>query len=136
MTDAEVAAAFAVLADRLIPAALGMPAASTAADLEVGLANVLNSRPDLRADIMRGLRAVHESSADAAVETLQSSDREAWTALGLAAASIYYSAPPVEALLGYRGPERRTYDADATPPYIANGMLDVVRRRGPIWRKA
>lgn len=134
MTDAECAAAFASLADRLIPAALGMPAASAAADLEAGLANVLNSRPDLRADIMRGLRTVHETGVESAIEALQSGDREAWSGLGLAVASIYYSAPPVEAILGYRGPERRTYDADATPPYIANGMLDVVRRRGPIWR--
>ena len=136
MNDADFAVAFAAFADRLIPAALGMPAASDAADLEAGLAGVLNSRPDLRAEIMRGLRTVHDAGVDAAVGALQASDPEAWAALGLAVASIYYSAPPVEAILGYRGPERRTYDADATPPYIANGMLDVVRRRGPIWRRA
>lgn len=136
MTDADIAAAFAGLADRLIPATDTMPAAGDAADLEQGLAAVLNSRPDLRGDIMRGIGVVHREGVEAAIAGLQASDREAWAALGLAVASIYYAAPRVQAILGYRGPERRSYDADATPDYVTSGLLDVVKRRGPIWRRA
>lgn len=136
MTDAEIAVAFAALAARLIPATDTMPAIGEIADLEQGLATVLNSRPDLRGDIMRGLGVVHRDGVDAAIAALQAGDREAWAALGLAAASIYYGAPRVQDILGYHGPERRTYDADATPDYVTNGMLDVVKQRGPIWRQA
>lgn len=136
MTDADIAAAFAALADRLIPATDTMPAAGNAADLVQGLATVLNSRPDLRGDVMRGIGTVHREGVDAAIPRLQANDSEAWAALGLAAASIYYTALPVQAILGYRGPERRTYDADATPDYVTNGLLDVVKQRGPIWRPA
>ena len=136
MNDADIAMAFAALADRLIPATDTMPAARDAADLVQGLTNVLNSRPDLRGDIMRGIGIVHRGGVDAAIATLQASDREAWAALGLATASIYYTAPRVQAILGYRGPERRTYDAEATPDYVTDGLLDVVKQRGPIWRRA
>jgi hypothetical protein len=136
MTDADIATAFAALADRLIPATETMPAAGDVADLGQGLANVLNSRPDLRGDFMRGIGIIHRDGVDAAMTILQASDREAWAALGLAAASVYYTAPRVQAILGYRGPERRTYDADATPDYVTNGLLDVVKQRGPIWRRA
>lgn len=133
MTDADADAAFATLADALIPAAEGMPVASAAADLKTGLASVLNSRPDLRGDVMRGLRMLHEGTPVAA---LQAADPEAWAALTLAAASIYYGSAPVQDLLGYRGPERRAYDADATPEYVENGMLAEVIARGRMWRAA
>ncbi|WP_426163535.1 hypothetical protein [Sandarakinorhabdus sp. DWP1-3-1] len=136
MTDADIGKAFAALAARLIPATDTMPAIGDVADLEQGMATALNSRPDLRGDIMRGIGVVHRDGVDAAIVSLQADDRSAWAALGLAAASIYYTAPPVQAILGYRGPERRTYDADATPEYVTNGMLDLVKQRGPIWRRA
>ena len=40
----------------------------------------------------------------------------------------------MRALIGYPGQENRLGDPDATPPYVANGMLKVVTDGGPIFR--
>jgi hypothetical protein len=136
MNDADAARRLAALADTLFPGAEGMPRASDAADYGAGLTAFLNGRPDLRGEVMRGLRAIAPDDIAGVLATLPEVDPEAWKALGLACAWIYYSSAEVQRRLGYHGPERRTYDADAVPAYVSNGMLDVVLKAGPIWRAA
>lgn len=137
MTDAESDALFAKLADILMPEAEGMPKASNAADLKAGLKFFLNARPDARGDIMQGLSALSGTPLDnASLNAFAKENPAAWAALTLAIVTTYYNSPKIQALTKYSGAKRHTYDADAVPDYIAEGMLDQVIRRGPVWRKA
>jgi hypothetical protein len=113
---------FLALADALIPEAEGMPAAS---QVGVGgdiLERMLALRPDLRDAFMRGLRAAAGKPAAEAAQALNRDDQAALGAIGLVAA------------IGYPGQESRPADPDATPEYVANGMLQQVIDRGPIFK--
>ena len=136
MTDDDADRIFASLADALMPEAEGMPKASDAADLKACLKSTLNSRPDLRGDIMQGLLALSGKTLDAAtLNTFANEKPASWAALTLAILNIYYNSAKVQTITNYSGPRRQTYDADATPDFIAEGLLKVVTDRGPIWRK-
>ena len=124
---------FVGLADVLIPAAEGMPAAS---GVGVGehLDRLLGLRPDLLEVFTRGMKACAGQDPQRSAERLNREDPPALAAIGLIAAAAYYMDPPVRALIGYPGQENRPGDPDETPPYVANGMLKVVTDRGPIFR--
>lgn len=134
--DDIVRTTFSGIADVLIPAAEGMPAASS-----VGVANeqnldrILALRPDLSEAFFRGIERAKGQNPAIAAEDLNREDAPALAAIGLIASSAYYMAPVVRGLIGYPGQERRTIDADAVPEYVSNGMLKVVQDRGPIFRK-
>jgi hypothetical protein len=136
MTDDEADKVFASLADTLMPDAEGMPKASDAADLKAGLTFFLNARPDTRGDIMQGLRLLDGKALDnASLNGFARENHDAWAALTLAIVTTYYNSPKIQALTRYSGAKRHTYDADAVPDFIAEGMLDPVIKRGPVWRK-
>jgi hypothetical protein len=126
---------FAAIADFLIPHAEGMPSASEAGVQGPMLDRVLRLRPDLSDAFFRGLaKSASRSGADAA-NALNSSDSEAFGAVSLAASAAYYMLPRIRELIGYPGQESRPDpDPDATPPYVANGMLQQVIDRGPIYK--
>ena len=126
---------FAGIADFLIPNAEGMPSASEVGVQGPILDRVLSLRPDLSEAFFRGLeKSVSHSAADAA-NALNSSDSEAFGAISLVASAAYYMVPQVRELIGYPGQESRPDpDPDATPPYVANGMLQQVIDRGPIYK--
>jgi hypothetical protein len=129
----EMRAAFLAIADRLIPAAEGMPAASEAGIGEL-LDRVLSLRPDLGEACFRGMAATRGRASADAVESLNRDDPEALSTIGLVAAAAYFMTPRVRTLIGYPGQEKRTFDPHATPEYVANGMLQRVVDRGPIYR--
>lgn len=126
---------FAGIADVLIPDAEGMPAAS-AVDVQGDmLDHILGLRPDLRDNFMRGIEAARGRDAEEAAQALNESDPAALTAIGLVASAGYYMMPKVRDLIGYPGQESRPEaDPDATPDYVANGMLQQVIDRGPIFK--
>ena len=127
---------FAAIADVLIPAAEGMPAA-TEVDVHNEVADrLLGLRPDLLEPFKRGCAASVDKEAQTAAEWLNEHDPEALSAIGLIASAAYYMSPRVRELIGYPGQESRPADPDETPEYIANGMLKVVEDRGPIYRQA
>ncbi|ROZ75001.1 hypothetical protein [Ramlibacter sp. WS9] len=134
--DDEVRMTFSGIADVLIPAAEGMPAASS-----VGVANeqnldrILGLRPDLSEAFFRGIERAKGQAPATAAEDLNREDSAALAAIGLIASSAYYMAAVVKDLIGYPGQESRAFDADAVPEYVSNGMLKVVQDRGPIFRK-
>jgi hypothetical protein len=132
--DATLRETFRALADVLIPAAEGMPAASEVGVHEAVLDRILSLRPDLAERFFRGLRAAVGQTPEAIARKLNQEDPEALSAIGLAAAAAYYMQPRVRALIGYPGQENRPADPDETPEYIANGMLQQVIDRGPIYR--
>lgn len=125
---------FLALADALIPEAEGMPAASRVGVGGDILERMLALRPDLRDAFMRGLRAAAGKPAAEAAQALNRDDQAALGAIGLVAAAGYYMSPKVRALIGYPGQESRPADPDATPEYVANGMLQQVIDRGPIFK--
>lgn len=132
--DDELRAAFVAVADVLIPADGEMPAASTA---DVGgptLDRILSLRDDLKEAFFRGLRAIAGKDPAIAARTLSSEDPKALAAIGLVAAAAYYISPKIRKLINYPGQEKRAFDADATPDYVQNGMLQQVIDRGPIFR--
>lgn len=134
--DDVVRSTFAAIADILIPAAEGMPAASS-----VGVANeqnldrILGLRPDLAEAFFRAIERAKGKDPATAAEELNQNDAAGLSAIGLIASSAYYMTPVVRELIGYPGQESRAFDPDAIPEYVANGMLKVVQDRGPIFRK-
>jgi hypothetical protein len=128
-------ATFAAIADVLIPNAEGMPAASEV-DVQGDMADhILGLRPDMRENFLRGLEAAEGREAHEAANDLNRNDPEALTAIGLVASAGYYMTPRVRELIGYPGQESRPEsDPDATPEYVANGMLQQVINRGPVFR--
>ncbi len=126
--------AFAAVADILIPAAEGMPAAS---QVDIGgevLERILTLRPELREAFLRGVRACAGKPPREAIETLNKTDQAAGSAIGLVASAGYYMDARVRALIGYPGQEDRPGDPDEEPEYVRNGMLRAVIDRGPIYR--
>ena len=83
------------LADELIPASDGMPAASEVDVHGRGADRVLALRPDLLAGVRRAL------AAD--TDDLRGADREAFRALTTLVAAAYLTDPHVQRLLGYPG---------------------------------
>lgn len=134
MTDTR-RATFAGIADVLIPALEGMPAAS---DVDVHgkmLDHVLSLRPDLVENLLRGLDSAAGKTPQEAANALNRSDAPALSAIGLAASAGYYMTPEVRQLIGYPGQQSRPdTDPDATPEYVSNGMLQQVIDRGAIFR--
>lgn len=120
------------IADELIPAEAGMPSGSTTLP---GLPEVLRVRPDLE----RRLRRAHAVAADTppaeTMDLLAELDPEAGQALAEAVAGGYYADPGVRALLGYTGQQPAQVRPDGYPEYVAEGLLERVVERGPIYRR-
>jgi len=125
---------FRGVADILIPAARGMPSASAVDVHGPILDHILSLRPDLKEAFVRGLEACRDGDPEPAARALNESDPKALATIGLVASAAYYMDERVKKLIGYPGQEKRTYDPDATPPYVSNGMLQNVIDRGPIYR--
>jgi len=127
---------FAGIADVLIPEAEGMPSASAAGIAGEPMDHVLRLRPDLIDDVVRGLRSVgaDESGAEAA-ERLNRDDPAAMGAIGLVASAAYYMQPEVRRRLGYPGQTHRPVQPAEEDDYRADGLLQPVIDRGPIYRQ-
>lgn len=133
--DSTLRETFKGIADVLIPNAEGMPAASEVGVHEETLDMILGLRPDLRENFVRGLTSIQGKEPRDAANALNMSDGHALTAIGLVASAGYYMSPVVREKIGYPGQQSRPDpDPDATPPYVANGMLQKVIDRGPIFR--
>lgn len=131
----QVRSTFSRIADVLIPEAEGMPSASAiGVQTEMYLDRILGLRPDLSEAFFRGISSSEGKDPKTAAEDLNAHDSEALSAIGLVASSAYYMAPRVRELIGYPGQQSVTFDADAVPEYVANGMLKQVEDRGPIFR--
>ena len=133
MVSNDERAVFASLADVLIPAAEGMPAASEVDVQGAMLDRILGLRPDLADAFRRGLAAAAGNPPADAAEALNRDDAEAFGAISIVASAGYYMTPAVRERIGYPGQENRPADPDETPEYVANGMLQQVIDRGPIF---
>ena len=130
----EERAAFAGLADFLIPRHGRLPAATEVGAHEELLDRVLGHRPDIVEDLRRGLAAAQAAEPSEAANRLSQSDAAAFSAVTLAASAAYYMCDEVRALIGYPGQEKAPYDPHETPVYLTNGMIERIVLRGPIYR--
>ena len=101
---------------------------------EALLDRVLDHRPDIVGDLLRGLAAAEGAEPGEAANRLSQSDTAAFNAITLAASAAYYMCNEVRALIGYPGQEKAPYDPHETPVYLTNGMIERLVRRGPIYR--
>lgn len=125
---------YRALADCLLPASDAMPAASDVMVAGEMLDKVLEWRPDIAPDLLRGVAASRDVEPAAALDGLQVADPDAYRAIRTAALGAYFMAPAVRAALGYGGQQSRPVSVDETPDYFVPGLLDPVRGRGPIYR--
>jgi hypothetical protein len=131
--DAEERATLAAIADRLIPAAHGMPSAAEVLGDE-RLRFVLNARPDLIEPLRTALR--HELGDDVQdrLDALGRDDPSALGALQLVVVAGYYTDKRVRELIEYPGQMALEIRSWEYPVYIEEGLIDAVLARGPVWR--
>jgi hypothetical protein len=132
LNDAE-RAILAAIADRLIPAAHGMPSAADVVTDE-RLRFVLNARPDLAQPLSAALRPGLGDDPGARLEALRRDDPAALGALQLVIVAGYYTDKSVRELIGYPGQMALSLRSWELPDYIDEGLIDAVLARGPIWR--
>lgn len=121
------------IADRLIPAAHGMP---SAADVLVDdrLRFALNARPDLVEPLRAALRSGLGDDVQGRLDALGRDEPSVLAALQLVIVAGYYTDRQVRELIGYPGQaaiEIRSWDL---PAYLEEGLIDAVLARGQVWR--
>jgi hypothetical protein len=121
------------LADQLIPAGSGMPSASGAGVAGQFLNEVLAARPDLAEPLEAALASVDGLPAEDALAALRANP-DGWGVLTAVVPAAYFLNPEMRAAIGYPGLEARPIDPDAEPDYLADGLLDSVISRGPVYR--
>ena len=124
----------ALIADVLVPAYEGMPAASSVGITGDLLDKALRARPDLAADCRRAVRACADPPSPEALEHLAATDPDGFSALMVLVLGGYYISAEVRKLLHYAGQEALRIDVGELPAYIEEELLDAVVDRGPIYR--
>jgi hypothetical protein len=132
LTEAE-RAVLASVADRLIPAAHGMPSAADILN-DDRLRFVLAARPDLLEPFRAALRPDVGDDVEARIAMLGRDEPVALGALQLAIVAGYYTDRRVRELIGYPGQEALTIRSWELPRYLEEGLIDAVLARGPTWR--
>jgi hypothetical protein len=132
--DATQRSTLATLADVLVPAAEGMPAASEVGVADEGLDRVLRVRPELEADLSRVLKAGTGADAAEQIRDLQRDDPAGFDALALTVTGAYYTDQRVRDLIGYPGQlyDRKRLERD--PIDASDPLLQRVVARGPVYR--
>jgi hypothetical protein len=132
LTDQE-RATLGAIADRLIPAAHGMPSAADVVTDE-RLRFVLNARPDLVEPLRSALRGGLGDDPQARLDTLATAEPGTLAALQLVIVGAYYTDAGVRDRIGYPGQVALTVRSWEYPPYLEEGLIDAVLARGPVWR--
>jgi hypothetical protein len=130
--NAEERATFAAIADKLIPAAHGMPSAAEV-DNDDRIAFVLRSRPDLADPLKAALRSDLGSDVQGRLDALTNEPANL-AALQLTIVAGYYTDKGVRDLIGYPGQMAIDVKSWLVPEYLEEGHIDAVLSRGPVWR--
>ena len=126
-------ATLGAVAERLIPAAQGMPSAAEVLS-DDRLRFVLAARPDLAEPLQTALRAELGDDVDARLEALGRDAPADLYALQLVIVGGYYTDRRVRDLIGYPGQMAITVRSWEYPAYLEEGLIDTVLARGPVWR--
>jgi len=131
--DAAERATLSAIADRLIPAAHGMPsAAEVLGDDRVRF--VLNARPDLVAPLRAALRPDLGDDIEARLAALGPDEPSPLGALQLVIVAGYYTDRRVRELIEYPGQMAIELRSWEYPAYLEEGLIDAVLARGSVWR--
>jgi hypothetical protein len=120
------------LADRLIPAGDGMPAASEAGVAGRWLDVVLQARPDLVDPLLAVLRGAAGEDPGAAIDRLV--DDGGFNVLAEVVPNAYYMNPDVRERIGYPLQQAVPIDPDDGTDDEALALIASVRGRGTIFR--
>jgi hypothetical protein len=131
--DADARSTFAAIADHLIPAAHGMPSAGEVVS-EERLRFVLAARPDLAEPLRAALRPGLAGDATARIAALERDQPANLGAVLLVVVAGYYTDQGVRDRLGYPGQVEIPLDRWTSGDYVAEGLIDAVLARGPVWR--
>ena len=131
--DDATRARFTVIADRLIPAAHGMPSAAVVVS-DDRLRFVFTARPDLLEPFRTALRPDLGEDPAARLATLERDDPTSLSALQLVLVAGYYTDRRVRELIGYPGQVAIEVRSWELPPYLEEGLIDALLARGPVWR--
>ena len=123
---------FFALADALIPAAHGMPAASEAGAVDKWLARALAARPDLVPALLELLDDAGGRDPEKEARRLHAEEPERFAALAAIASGGYYMNLKVRKRIGYPGQGKRPPFPDEAEYDLRDGLLDPVIERGPI----
>jgi hypothetical protein len=121
------------IADRLIPAADGMPSAAEVL-VDARLRFVLEARPDLIEPLRAALRPALGGDVGARLEALGRDEPSTLGALQLVIVGGYYTDRRVRDLIGYPGQMALELRSWEYPVYLEEGLIDAVLARGPAWR--
>ena len=128
-------ATLSAIADRLIPAAHGMPSAADVLN-DDRLRFVLNARPDLIGPLKAGLRSDLGDDVQARLDALGRDEPSALGGLQLVIVAGYYTDRHVREQIGYPGQMALELRSWEVPAYLEEGLIDAVLARGPVWRDA
>jgi hypothetical protein len=126
-------ARFTAIADRLIPAAHGMPSAAAVVTGD-RLRFVFTARPDLLEPFRTALRPELGEDPASRLTTLERDDPTSLAALQLVLVAGYYTDRRVRELIGYPGQVAIEVRSWEVPPYLEEGLIDALLARGPVWR--
>jgi hypothetical protein len=126
-------ATLSAVADRLIPAAHGMPSAAEVLGDE-RLRFVLTARPDLLGPARSALRPDLGDDVGARLDALGRDEPAALGALQLVIVAGYYTDARVRELIAYPGQMALELRSWEYPAYLEEGLIDAVLGRGPTWR--
>jgi hypothetical protein len=122
----------ASLADVLIPAGMGFPAASEAGVARAGLDQAISFRPDLGPALKSILAFARGRNVQEAIAELPQSAPALWAALTEFVPGAYFLNEQVRIRLKYAGQSGRPIDP--RPDYLDDNLLQAVIDRGAIYR--
>ena len=131
--DAAERATLSAIADRLIPAAGGMPSAADVLG-DDRLRFVLNARPDLLGPLRAALRRGLGDDVQARLDSLGRDEPSTLGVLQLVIVAGYYTDRRVRELIEYPGQMALELRSWEYPTYLEEGLIDAVLARGPAWR--
>ena len=131
--DVAEKATLRAVADRLIPAADGMPSAADVLS-DDRLRFVLKARPDLTGPLRAALRPDLGEDVQGRLDALGRDEPSNLGALQLVIVAGYYTDGDVRDRIGYPGQVALTLRSWEVPAYIDEGLIDAVLARGPVWR--
>jgi hypothetical protein len=132
--DSVARSKLAALADALIPAGEGMPSASEAGVAGEWLDAILRAEPGFGPALVAVLAAADVADPAGELRRIESTDPDGWGTLTTVVAGAYFLNPEIAERVGYPGRRAIPVDADPDPDWLADGLLDSVKSRGPVYR--
>ena len=111
-----------------------MPSASEAGVAGEWLDAVLAAEPGFGPALAAVLADADVADAAGELRRIETTDPDGWGTLTTVVAGAYFLNPAIAERVGYPGRRAIPIDAEADPDWLADGLLDSVKSRGPVYR--